>query len=99
MNFQKLTAEEKLGRVLAFEHSIALALEALTAYLTGAFRDAGYSKSEIASMSGGLGFAFFLLWSVYHVFGFGAANIEFQSNTTRQSVNDNNPPVNRRELV
>lgn len=74
-----------LGRILSFEHSAALAGETTTAYITGRMRDAGYSNSEMALIASMLGFLMFSLWSIYHVYGGGAADPRFNDPIKRNA--------------
>lgn len=74
---QRLSVPEMLGRVLAFEFAFMMFFDGLMAFITGILLDAGISKHEIASAVAAVAGAFFGLWSVYHMFGNGAARKEF----------------------
>ncbi len=63
-----------LGRVLGLEYSIARCTEALIALIAGRLEDRDVSKHHIAFFSGISGITFFVLWSIFHISGKGAAN-------------------------
>mmetsp|Transcript_7369 Transcript_7369/g.11222 ORF Transcript_7369/g.11222 Transcript_7369/m.11222 type:complete len:489 (-) Transcript_7369:19-1485(-) len=79
---QTLTNATFLGRMLSFEYSVCRCTEAFISYLAGSLEDAGYGKHEIASLSACIGGMMFIFWSVYYLFGKGAANPRF--NQTRE---------------
>lgn len=68
-----------LGRMLAFEYSIARSTEGVSSYIAGRLEDQGYGKHEIALMAACFGGIMFVFWSAYHTFGFGAANKKFRN--------------------
>ena len=63
-----------LGRVLGLEYSIARCTEALIAFIAGGLEDRNIDKHRIAFFSGTLGITLFILWSLFHLLGRGAAN-------------------------
>ena len=74
---QSLTKPEFLGRMLAFEFSLTMLADAVVATIVGQLRDQGYAASQISSGVGALSGLFFGVWTVYHLFGRGAARKEF----------------------
>ena len=72
-----MTNPTYLGRMLSFEYSVCRCAEAFVSFMAGNLEDAGYGKHEIASLSACTGGMMFIFWSVYHLFGKGAANQRF----------------------
>lgn len=77
-----LTTPEMLGRMLGFEYSITRLSEAVMSFTAGRLEDIGYGKHEIASLSACVGGMMFAFWSIYHIFGGGAANKKFRKVAT-----------------
>ena len=48
--------------------------EAMIALIAGKLEDAGYGIYEIASLSAMIGVILLICWSIFHIFGKGAAN-------------------------
>lgn len=87
-----LTTPEMLGRMLGFEYSITRLSEATISFTAGRLEDIGYGKHEIASLSACIGGMMFAFWSIYHIFGGGAANKKFRKVATG-IVGNNHPEL------
>mmetsp|Transcript_45536 Transcript_45536/g.138400 ORF Transcript_45536/g.138400 Transcript_45536/m.138400 type:complete len:101 (-) Transcript_45536:420-722(-) len=74
---QQLSKKDILGRVLALEFACAMGFESLSACLAGRFKDAGYGDTQVAQAAAAIGGTLFLAWSIYHLFGGGAAHQYF----------------------
>ena len=62
-----------LGRVLALDETVASLLLTIMAYIAGRLEDSGLDSSDIAYLSSSIAGFMVALWSVYHLFGYGAA--------------------------
>jgi len=85
---QTLSSKEMLGRVLGFEYSFAQLCEAGISFSAGRLEDNGYSNRFIALLAAGNAIMFLVLWSIYHMFGRGAANRRFNITTTTTNNNE-----------
>mmetsp|Transcript_15415 Transcript_15415/g.18766 ORF Transcript_15415/g.18766 Transcript_15415/m.18766 type:complete len:482 (+) Transcript_15415:93-1538(+) len=74
---QTLTSPAILGRMLGFEYSMARLTEAITSFVAGRLEDSGYGKHEIATLQALSTGVIFIFWTIYHLFGSGAANKRF----------------------
>lgn len=75
---QRLSVPEMLGRVLALEFASCMFFDAVIATLTGRLLDTGIaSKHDIASCAAAMAGTMCFFWSVYHMFGKGAARKKF----------------------
>lgn len=83
---QSLSKPEFLGRMLAFEFSLSMLADAVVAMIVGQLQDQGFAASQISSGVGALSGLFFGVWSVYHLFGRGAARKEFNPKETCHST-------------
>ncbi len=72
--------------MLSFEYSVCRCSEAIVSFLAGNLEDAGYGKHEIASLSACVGGMMFIFWSVYHLFGKGAANQRFNQPVSESEI-------------
>ena len=74
---QMLTRPDLLGRILALEFGLSMLTDAAAATLTGHLKDRGYTPSQLSSGVGAVSGLFFCVWSIYHLFGCGAARKKF----------------------
>ena len=74
---QMLSKPDLLGRVLALEFSLAMLVDAAVATVTGKLHDNGFTASQLSSGAGALSGLMFATWSIYHLFGRGAARKVF----------------------
>jgi MFS family permease len=74
---QTLTRPDLLGRILALEFGLSMLSDAAAATLTGHLKDRGYTPSQLSSGVGAVSGLFFCGWSIYHLFGRGAARKKF----------------------
>ena len=77
---KSLSSSEMLGRVLGLEYSMANLAEAIMATMAGRLEDNGYSMHDISRLSAAIGMFFFLIWTIFHMFGRGAASRRFKHN-------------------
>lgn len=73
---QRLTQPQRMGRVMAFEFASAMFFDAVSATLAGYLLDHGAMPDHIALGASALAGFLFFLWSIYHMFGKGAARSE-----------------------
>ena len=78
---QTLTVPEMLGRVLAIEFASMMFFDGILAILTGILLDSGFTKNDVAAGVAAIAGAFFAVWSIYHMFGLGAARKQFNQPT------------------
>merc|ERR1712232_397040 len=87
---QKFTDIELLGRMTSFEMAFSFLAEAFMAYICGVLQDELHLSAKlVAIIVGMIGVLFTILWSIYHICGMGAANI--------QAVHDNNIKQEQRQ--
>jgi len=75
---QNLANVEMLGRVLSYDKVLSSACEAGMAYMAGMLQDGGFGARGIANLSASVGGFLLIFWSSYHLFGRGAAKMEFR---------------------
>lgn len=76
---QMLSSKDMLGRVLGFEYSAAQFCEAIVSLLAGRLEDNGFTNHDIAFFSAANSTMFLIIWSVYHLYGGGAASARFNA--------------------
>ena len=82
-----------LGRVLELEFGCYMAFDALAATITGRLLDCGIPKHMISAGVSFLAATLFMLWSIYHMFGLGAAKKQFnQPSALPPPLSKENPP-------
>ena len=74
---QNLASPKMLGRVLALEFGLCMAFDALAATIAGQLLDYGVPKHTISAGVSFLAATLFTIWSIYHMFGQGAAQKKF----------------------
>lgn len=74
---QSFSTPEKMGRVLAVDYALALLTESFSALLCGVLQDhVGLSPEHVSLMMAATGGVVVIMWSIYHIMGYGAADKE-----------------------
>ncbi|KAI2508533.1 Transmembrane secretion effector [Fragilaria crotonensis] len=74
---QSFSTPEKMGRVLAVDYALALLTESFSALLCGVLQDhVGVSPEHVSLMMAATGGVVVIMWSIYHIMGYGAADKE-----------------------
>lgn len=76
---KKLTSSDMLGRMLSFDFATTMLCDVLVAFVTGAQADSGLDMSAIALAASALMGLMWILWSLYHTAGKGAARTCFNA--------------------
>ena len=66
-----------MGRVLAVDYAFALLTESFSALLCGVLQDhVGLSPEQVSFLMAVIGGVVVIVWSIYHIMGYGAADKE-----------------------